>query len=549
MLSSADVRSARFTATKFREGYEIPEVDQVLDAASDTLAHLERGETVKADGSPLLTPNDLLAARFTSTRLREGYDVVEVDDLLDEIITTLNTYIARAQRGEPLSPVSAHEPEEPQATTAPDVAPAADVSAPSLATPADAEDLGGPAASPAAPVQAATPAEAAVEDAPEATPTSGTTPEPATVEASPLETPADPALSSPAEPVHAEPVHVEDVHVEEAAPAVAETTPAEPALETSQTTPAPLPWASSLAETAARHSDAFVPQWAPTGVQEPQPEAAPADEAPAPVTPVDEPTAAFTPTPAETPENMAPAVELPAWATSSADAPEAPGDEPVGDAVAAPEDPAGSSVPGAVDDAPLEPGTPAPTEAETDAPDTIGAEGHAWAAPASQPWTPPASSEWTATPSVLPAHAPIAADAFGVEEEAWAPVTAFEPITSEPSASEASEPETSEAEASEPESSATLASAPSVPEAFAPVEPEPELATRRLATSTIETATAADPAVEGLDSKAFLRQLTYARATSVGEAKENLTFRLPDGTEVQAVRVDKSPTGLVVELG
>ena len=67
--------------------------------------------------------------------------------------------------------------------------------------------------------------------------------------------------------------------------------------------------------------------------------------------------------------------------------------------------------------------------------------------------------------------------------------------------------------------------------------------------STIETATAPAPAVEGLDSQAFLRQLTYARATSVGDTKENLTFVLPDGTEMQAVRVNKSATGLVVELG
>ena len=530
MLSSADVRSARFTATKFREGYEIPEVDQVLDAASDTLAHLERGETVKADGSPLLTPNDLLAARFTSTRLREGYDVVEVDDLLDEIITTLNTYIARAQRGEPLSPVSAHETEDPQAPTTTDVAP--------------------------------------IEDAQEATPTSDTTPEPAAAEASPLEAPAEPAA--------AEPVAVEPVHVEEAAPAVSLATPAEPTPETPQTPPATLPWASSLAETAARHSDAFVPQWAPTGVQEPQPETTTADETPAPVTPVDEPAPAFTPTPAETPENTAPADELPAWATSSAAAPEAAGDEPVSDALASPEDPAGSSVPGAVDDAPLEPATPAPTEAEAaaDAPDTIAAESHAWSAPASQPWTPPASSEWTATPSVLPAPGPIAADAFGVEEEAWAPVTAFEPITSEPPAPEESAPFASELparEATQPEPSAPVepepeAFAPVEPATHAPVEPEPapvepathapvetepapELATRRLAMSTIETATAPAPAVEGLDSQAFLRQLTYARATSVGDTKENLTFVLPDGTEMQAVRVNKSATGLVVELG
>ena len=503
MLSSADVRSARFTATKFREGYEIPEVDQVLDAASDTLAHLERGETVKADGSPLLTPNDLLAARFTSTRLREGYDVVEVDDLLDEIITTLNTYIARAQRGEPLSPVSAHETEDPQAPTTTDVA--------------------------------------TIEDAQEATPTSDTTPEPAAAEASPLEAPAEPAA--------AEPAAVELVHVEEAAPAVSLATPAEPAPETPQTPPAPLPWASSLAETAARHSDAFVPQWAPTGVQEPQPETTTADETPAPVTPVDEPAPAFTPTPAETPENTAPADELPAWATSSAAAPEAAGDEPVGDALASPEDPAGSSVPGAVDDAPLEPATPAPTEAEAaaDAPDTIAAESHAWSAPASQPWTPPAPEESAPFASELPAREatqpePSAPDAS--EPEAFAPVEpepeSFAPVEPEPESFAPVEPEPEAFAPVEPE-----------PESFAPVEtePAPELATRRLAMSTIETATAPAPAVEGLDSQAFLRQLTYARATSVGDTKENLTFVLPDGTEMQAVRVNKSATGLVVELG
>lgn len=102
MLTAADVRAARFTATKFRSGYEMVEVDALLARAARTLDHLEQGLTVESDGTPLLTPDDLLHARFSPTELTEGYFVDEVDDLLDEIIATLNTYIGRASRGEPL---------------------------------------------------------------------------------------------------------------------------------------------------------------------------------------------------------------------------------------------------------------------------------------------------------------------------------------------------------------------------------------------------------------------------------------------------------------
>ncbi|WP_102510616.1 DivIVA domain-containing protein [Sanguibacter massiliensis] len=102
MLTAADVRSARFTATKFRSGYEIAEVDALLARAARTLEHLEQGLTVESDGTPLLTPDDLLHARFSPTELTEGYFVDEVDDLLDGIIDSLNTYIGRATRGEPL---------------------------------------------------------------------------------------------------------------------------------------------------------------------------------------------------------------------------------------------------------------------------------------------------------------------------------------------------------------------------------------------------------------------------------------------------------------
>lgn len=43
----------------------------------------------------LLTADDILNKKFTATKFREGYDLVEVDDFLDEVLTTL-----RALQGE-----------------------------------------------------------------------------------------------------------------------------------------------------------------------------------------------------------------------------------------------------------------------------------------------------------------------------------------------------------------------------------------------------------------------------------------------------------------
>ena len=43
----------------------------------------------------LLTAEDILNKKVTATKFREGYDVVEVDDFLDEVLNTL-----RALQGE-----------------------------------------------------------------------------------------------------------------------------------------------------------------------------------------------------------------------------------------------------------------------------------------------------------------------------------------------------------------------------------------------------------------------------------------------------------------
>ena len=39
----------------------------------------------------LLTAEDILNKKFSATKFREGYDVEEVDDFLDEVVRTLNS--------------------------------------------------------------------------------------------------------------------------------------------------------------------------------------------------------------------------------------------------------------------------------------------------------------------------------------------------------------------------------------------------------------------------------------------------------------------------
>jgi len=55
-----------------------------------TLAGYEQGRP-----SEPLTPEDVVAARFTPTVWREGYDQGQVDDFLDEVVVALRRLIAR----------------------------------------------------------------------------------------------------------------------------------------------------------------------------------------------------------------------------------------------------------------------------------------------------------------------------------------------------------------------------------------------------------------------------------------------------------------------
>ncbi len=87
MLTPADVMSARFTTTWLLPGYDQAEVDAFLDRAEAGLDRLIRGNEELRGGSTGIQPGGLTSAdvrsvKFAVTRRRPGYDQREVDAFL-----------------------------------------------------------------------------------------------------------------------------------------------------------------------------------------------------------------------------------------------------------------------------------------------------------------------------------------------------------------------------------------------------------------------------------------------------------------------------------
>jgi DivIVA domain-containing protein len=83
-LGADDVRNVRFSSTKLREGYKLDEVDAFLDRVELQLRSGGRHRSLAP-----LTAEAVIEQRFTATRFRAGYDQDEVDDFLDRIVTEL----------------------------------------------------------------------------------------------------------------------------------------------------------------------------------------------------------------------------------------------------------------------------------------------------------------------------------------------------------------------------------------------------------------------------------------------------------------------------
>jgi len=120
MLTSASLLDARFTVTKFREGYDQDEVTAFLQRASAALAAWEGGTGVRD-----LTGDQVVAWRFATTKFDNGFDQDEVDALLDRITEALREHAAAPPTIAFVLPTSVAEPVEapPAPATAPAVPP------------------------------------------------------------------------------------------------------------------------------------------------------------------------------------------------------------------------------------------------------------------------------------------------------------------------------------------------------------------------------------------------------------------------------------------
>jgi len=111
----------RFSTTRMREGYDVADVDATVDRV---MASLE------GDGATGITPAEIEQLRFTPVRLGAGYDMGEVDAWLDTVTAELDRRGSGAART--TAPIA-----EPMA----DPAPAAGAPAPS--SPAAVQEVGG----------------------------------------------------------------------------------------------------------------------------------------------------------------------------------------------------------------------------------------------------------------------------------------------------------------------------------------------------------------------------------------------------------------------
>jgi DivIVA domain-containing protein len=89
-MRSEDVAAKRFGTTRWREGYEPHDVDELLARVSETLAGFERRRSINP-----ITAAEVASALFTPTKFRQGYDQNDVDDFLDEIVAALREHEAR----------------------------------------------------------------------------------------------------------------------------------------------------------------------------------------------------------------------------------------------------------------------------------------------------------------------------------------------------------------------------------------------------------------------------------------------------------------------
>ena len=109
-LTAEGVVAKRFQPTKFQQGYDQDEVDDLLDKTVREFQRLqdenERLEQKKADPrsepvfvtEPILTPEQVVKQKFSPTKFREGYSQDQVDDFLDLVVLALRQWGSENER-------------------------------------------------------------------------------------------------------------------------------------------------------------------------------------------------------------------------------------------------------------------------------------------------------------------------------------------------------------------------------------------------------------------------------------------------------------------
>ena len=107
LLTADDVLNVKFDSTRLREGYVQDEVDEFLDEVTTTLRGLEErlgagpGATSGShqESEILLTSQDVRSIRFKTSKFREGYEQPDVDAFLDTVVATMEAMEARLNGG------------------------------------------------------------------------------------------------------------------------------------------------------------------------------------------------------------------------------------------------------------------------------------------------------------------------------------------------------------------------------------------------------------------------------------------------------------------
>ncbi|WP_170133267.1 DivIVA domain-containing protein [Arthrobacter livingstonensis] len=85
-MHSSEIAKVSFSTTTLRDGYDMEDVDDMLDRARDALLAWEGGQ------AGAMASEDVAACTFAVTNSRTGYDQADVDNFLDTLSVALKLY-------------------------------------------------------------------------------------------------------------------------------------------------------------------------------------------------------------------------------------------------------------------------------------------------------------------------------------------------------------------------------------------------------------------------------------------------------------------------